>query len=203
MDLSGLDKNTRNIIAAVADRVTRHGDPSRSVIDLGCGHGWLLQTLQARGCKNLCGAGMQVNLGPSIPAFAGVDLCRAGWAQACGGGYRFVIATEVIEHLTNPYLFLREARTLLAVDGELVLTFPNVHNFRSIVGYALTGRYSGFFGPNFNDGHPLFDQHIFIPNIHLIRYFMQVTGLSVRHVEYVGGHHRLFAPTTLLVATAS
>ncbi|HVB56412.1 MAG TPA: class I SAM-dependent methyltransferase [Candidatus Acidoferrales bacterium] len=41
------------------------------------------------------------------------------------GKFDTVVAGEVIEHLANPGLFLRQARAHLEPDGRLVLTTPN------------------------------------------------------------------------------
>jgi len=89
----------------------------------------------------------------------------------------------VLAHLVNPFEFLTQLRRLAKTGGRLILTFPNVHNWRSIVGYALGGRFSGFFGPNWNNNHPLHDQHIFIPNHHLVRYDLIYMKDTFHHLE--------------------
>jgi len=196
-----LDQNTRAIIDAVSTYLHDTHGPKAATIDLGCGHGWLLQELTRKGFTDLTGVGYDLPPLEGVRPVAGVDLCNPGWAERCGlGRYKAAVSTEVIEHLTNPFQFLVEARRLLGPSGELVLTFPNVHNLRSIVGYAVAGRFSGFFGPNFNNDHPLFDQHIFIPNLHLVRYFLKVAGFIVAKEVPVNGFGRLFSQTTLLVA---
>lgn len=47
------------------------------------------------------------------------------------GGRRFdtVIAGELIEHVENPYSFLRDIRTVLGPEGRLVLSTPNPLGF--------------------------------------------------------------------------
>ena len=196
-----LDRNTQEIIRAVVHAIAEKQAPGTPIIDLGCGEGWLLEALAKAGFTRLTGVGYRVNPRQDASIIDGVDLCTEGWAARClPGTYQVAVATEVIEHLTNPFLFLSQARQLLRDDGMLILTFPNVHNWRSIIGYALTGRLSGFFGPNFNDNHPLHDQHIFIPNIHLIRYLLKVAGFTVTAEQYINGAGRLFSQTTLVIA---
>ena len=70
------------------------------------------------------------------------------------------------------------------------------------MGYAVAGRFSGFFGPNWNDNHPLFDQHIFIPNMHLVRYFLKLNNFEIASVRYLHGSGRLTGQTTMVEAVA-
>lgn len=204
-EVENLDANTRAILDTVSRRILCSSDPSWiAVVDVGCGEGKLLAQLQKKGVRHLAGVGWVANPPTGVSAFNGIDLSQSGWSEQLGD-HRFdwVVSTEVIEHLVNPFQYLAELRKIVAPDGRLLLTFPNVHNWRSILGYAVSGRFSGFFGPNFNDNHALHDQHIFIPNLHLIRYFLKLVGFAITEITWVNGRHRLTAQTVLLVAEPS
>lgn len=198
------DPNSLAIRAGVSGRLGEASpDRSASIIDLGCGGGLLLNRLHEMGFRQLAGLGWTISVPEGALAVPDVDLTLPGWADRLSGRkFDWVVSTEVLEHLVNPYQFLAEARRLVADDGRLLLTFPNVHNWRSIVGYAVGGRFSGFFGPNWNENHPLFDQHIFIPNIHLVRYFLQLNKFEIVSIRYLHGSSRLFGQTTMLEARA-
>jgi len=197
-----LDPNTGAILNAVSQRVLGSGDiKKQALVDVGCGEGRLLARLQENGLQHLAGIGWAVKVPAEVDAFNGIDLSQAGWsARLQGRKFDWVVSTEVIEHLVNPFHYLVELRNIVTPDGRLLLTFPNVHSWRSIVGYAVAGRFSGFFGVNFNDNHPLHDQHIFIPNIHLVRYFLKLAGFSITEILWVNGRHRLTAQTTMVIA---
>jgi 2-polyprenyl-3-methyl-5-hydroxy-6-metoxy-1,4-benzoquinol methylase len=45
-----------------------------------------------------------------------------------------IIASEVIEHLDNPYIFLRQCLRLLNNDGILIITTPNPSNLGFVFG---------------------------------------------------------------------
>jgi SAM-dependent methyltransferase len=202
--LDDLDQNSRAILEGVVRRVTFRPETiiGQSVIDVGCGEGRLLERLLQGGVQQLAGIGWAARMQTGVAIFNGVDLCQSGWAARLDGRvYDWVVSTEVLEHLVNPYQYLKEVRQLVSPKGKLVLTFPNVHNLRSIIGYALKGRFSGFFGPNFNQNHPLHDQHIFIPNMHLVRYLLYLAGFTDLKISYLNGIGRLFSQTTLLEAT--
>lgn len=197
-----LDANTRAILEAVSRRILGSSDPAGiAVVDVGCGEGRLLARLQEKGVRQLAGVGWVAKTPADVVAFNGIDLSQPGWSERLGDRrFDWVVSTEVIEHLVNPFQYLVELRKIIAANGRLLLTFPNVHNWRSIMGYALGGRFSGFFGPNFNDNHPLHDQHIFIPNLHLVRYFVRLTGFAIAETAWVNGGYRLTSQTVMLVA---
>jgi 2-polyprenyl-3-methyl-5-hydroxy-6-metoxy-1,4-benzoquinol methylase len=205
MQAEELDRNSQAILDSVSARVLQGVDASRvSVVDVGAGEGRLLRCLQGRGVQTLAGIGWDACIPESALVFNRIDLSQPRWSERLEGRrFDWVVSTEVLEHLVNPFQFLVELRSIVAENGHLLLTFPNVHNWRSIIGYAVAGRYSGFFGPNFNNNHPLHDQHIFIPNLHLVRYFLRLAGFSIAETHWVNGGLKLTAQTTLLVATPS
>lgn len=196
------DPNSLAIRQGVSERLkSGPKGASASVVDLGCGDGLLLAKLADAGFRKLGGVGWEINVPEGALEVSNVDLTTTGWADRLENRtFDWIVATEVLEHLVNPHQFLLEARRLAGPQSRIVLTFPNVHNVRSIVGYATQGRFSGFFGPNWNENHPLFDQHIFVPNIHLVEYFLKVCGFALEKVSYVHGSTRLFSQTTMIEA---
>ena len=55
-----------------------------------------------------------------------------------------VIAIEVIEHLENPFAFVRECRKLLKTNGILIITTPNVEAVNSRLIFLYKGRMMSF-----------------------------------------------------------
>jgi glycosyltransferase involved in cell wall biosynthesis/2-polyprenyl-3-methyl-5-hydroxy-6-metoxy-1,4-benzoquinol methylase len=101
-----------------------------AVLDVGCGTGIMITLPLASIGYRVTGididgdsieAGCRVNPYPNA-AFRRGD---AGTLAAAGEQYDVVIASEVLEHLTDPLAFLRTLRGLLTRDGILVLTTPN------------------------------------------------------------------------------
>lgn len=198
------DKNATLTFNAVVNELQSQLSASARIADVGCDDGQLLSILHRNGYHQLVGIGYEIKVENDIAAMTGIDLNQENWSsQIANGKFDCLIATDVIEHLTNPYGFLVELRKLLNDNGKLILTFPNVHNLRSIIAYATKGRFTGFFGRNFNDGHPLFDQHIWVPNIHLLKYFFKLTGFELQSIQYINGPRKLFSQTTMVVAQCS
>jgi SAM-dependent methyltransferase len=184
------------VVAAIAARAP---DRAAVIVDAGCGSGQLLQRLADAGFRDLVGLAYEAPEIAGAALLRGIDLGVAGWAGRVGRQADLLVATDVIEHLENPLLFLRESGLLVRPGGWLVLTFPNVHNLRSIIGYALSGRPSGFFGPNLSP-KPLFDQHIWMPNRHVVEFFLQQAGFTGPDWRHIHGRGRLFAQTAMVVA---
>ncbi|ABD06254.1 Generic methyltransferase [Rhodopseudomonas palustris HaA2] len=193
------DPNSLAIRDGVSKRIVDlFPDKHARIADLGCGEGELLVRLKELGFDSLTGVGWKVQVPPQVSRVEEIDLSQAGWADRLGGAtFDVLTATEVLEHLVNPYEFLTQARRLTKPGGRLILTFPNVHNLRSIIGYAVAGRFSGFFGPNWNTNHPLHDQHIFVPNHELVGYFLKLVGFEVVSIDYLLGRGKLFGTTAL------
>ena len=55
-----------------------------------------------------------------------------------------VVAIEIIEHLENPFRFVRECAKLLKPDGLLFLTTPNVEAVHSRLIFLYSGRLNSF-----------------------------------------------------------
>lgn len=60
------------------------------------------------------------------------------------GKFDALIAIEIIEHLENPFRFVRECAKLLKTGGSLFLTTPNVEAVSSRLIFLYTGRLKSF-----------------------------------------------------------
>src|SRR5262249_10523601 len=102
------------------------------LIDVGCGSGSLWPFVADR-FDRYCGLDAVAYDGfPRDGEFHRVDLDAAAWPVAAGSG-DVVAAVETIEHLENPWAFVRALTTLATSGGWVVVTAPNQLSALSLV----------------------------------------------------------------------
>jgi 2-polyprenyl-6-hydroxyphenyl methylase/3-demethylubiquinone-9 3-methyltransferase len=133
------------------------------VFDAGCGNGALLLSLMTRGY-----------------VLAGCDASQSGVREArkqCGQlaqvehlsvyddlaavfdrKWDVVIATEVIEHLYSPRVFIERAKEMLRPGGTLILTTP-YHGYIKNLVMAVSGKLDAHFTALWDGGHIKFWSH--------------------------------------------
>ena len=96
------------------------------------------------------------------------------------GPYDAVIAVEIIEHIENPFHFIREIAGVIAPTGLLLLTSPNVLSLSSRARFMFTGCYDYFRRPF--DEHHLNMGHLNPVSALLAVYALRKNGFTVRRI---------------------
>lgn len=109
----------------------------KSVLDVGCGAGGLAPHLRSLGAVEIVG------IEPSALAVeAGVrcdNVYRLPVEKAVGEidrQFDVIVAADVLEHLVDPWTVLAHLRPLLAKEGMLLVSIPNVANLRILLRLA-------------------------------------------------------------------
>lgn len=116
--ISRVDSRLERIIELVTE--LRPG----SVLDIGCGRGFLLTHLSDAGLTGLTGMDVYEDVGSERWNYARGDV-TAG-LPFLDASFECVIAGEIIEHVPNPDALLREIRRVLVSGGTLVISTPNM-----------------------------------------------------------------------------
>ena len=125
VDLTGYYLQHADLIRAryarVFERVEASLRPGR-FFDIGAGMGFSLEVGQARGW---CSSGLEPNRALAQHAQArGLDIANQYLDEQFHGRYDFVLVDNVLEHVPEPSLFLRNAARVVEPSGVLVVAVP-------------------------------------------------------------------------------
>ena len=124
--------------------VVKHVARDAKTLDLASGTGAFLARLRDAGFANLHAVELNVegfNVDGVTPL--AVDL-NANFAGALPRDFDLITAIEIIEHLDCPRSFLRNVRALLADNGYLLLTTPNIAHWLGRIRFLLSGELRQF-----------------------------------------------------------
>ena len=100
---------------------------SASILEVGCGDGWLLRELKSRGCSDVLG------IDPSRAASKeSCDWLLSGYfpddlpADQRNRGRDLVICRHVLEHIESPVPFMKALAEALLPNGELWIEVPDL-----------------------------------------------------------------------------
>ena len=95
--------------------------------------------------------------------------------------YDLIIAVELIEHIENPFHFIREIAKSLNPNGQVLITSPNILSIRSRFRFLLIGRYDYFRRP-YNEYH-LNMGHVNPINLIQLNYIFRKNGFSCKSIQ--------------------
>ena len=175
------------------------------VIDLGCGDTTLLSEIKKIKSLhshdiNFVGAGYEVlKKDTNINVVDKLDFNKVNWFESVKQKYDLILILDVIEHLENPFMFLQQVIKICKKKGKILITVPNIHSYRSRIKFLLTGRPSAFFNKEFRlSSRRNFDDHIWLPAIDLIRYYLRCSNLTLKKIHHIYGNNIITSHTLLL-----
>lgn len=121
------------------------------------------------------------------------------------GAFDFVLCSNGIEHLENPFHFVRECFRVLKGKGKLLITTPNILNLKSRVANLLVG-FNLFTGRPFNEVDDYFGgDHIHLSSYYELRINVHRNGFRILEATTDCYSHRamLFAPSSLFIYFAT
>lgn len=119
---AGRRRTARRLLAAIE----RHG-PRGRMLEVGCGHGLLLDEARARGWQV---SGLEIADASRAHArdALGLDVSAATLEEsdpATGGGLQAIVLADVLEHLDDPVAALARCAQLLAPGGVALIVTPD------------------------------------------------------------------------------
>jgi len=142
---------------ALAQTLARAVPPGSRVADLGCGAGAFSQRLADMGFDVLSVDENNEGVFQAQTPFRQLDLENARqMAEFCeefAGRFDAVICAEVIEHVENPWLLVRNIASLLAPGGVVIISTPNIGSWYSRLRFFLNGKFPFFYQADAEYGH--------------------------------------------------
>ena len=132
-------------------------DKNRTILDLGCGNGYLVSYLVQEG-YNAYGTdasekGIAIAKQEHPDRFFLQDLSTGKLpAELQAVAFDTILSTEVIEHLYDPEGFIDFCRDQLTKGGELIITTP-YHGYLKNLGLSLFNKWDSHIDPLWYGGH--------------------------------------------------
>jgi 2-polyprenyl-3-methyl-5-hydroxy-6-metoxy-1,4-benzoquinol methylase len=107
------------------------GNAAPRVLDAGCATGALLEKLRDRGWD---AHGVEISPAAEYARTKRSLDVKSLTLEECrftDGYFKAVLASHLIEHLSDPRAFIREVRRVLAPDGRAFITTPNIDGFQA------------------------------------------------------------------------
>jgi len=104
------------------------GEKKKNILDLGCGDGYIMELFRKKG-HAVEGIEIATHAIQKARAkgFAVYDFSLSEpWAHLVKNKYDVVFGGEIIEHIFDTDLFLKEIRSVLKPKGSVILTTPNL-----------------------------------------------------------------------------
>ena len=138
-----LGSSSDAIYEMVADAVRSRRIAGERLVDVGCGQGALWRVLRDR-FPTYCGVDAVRYEGlPTDAEFRQADLDQPGWPVEAADA-DLVVALETIEHLENPWAFMRDLVRIARPGGWVVVTTPNQLSWLSLATLIVNQRFSAF-----------------------------------------------------------
>ena len=157
------------------------------VLDVGCHTGILGEALRARKQCIVTGIDNDANALEAaeqrLDSVALVNLEEPGWAAKLGtsgkDGFNIILFGDVIEHTRDPLTILKESHALLASDGKVIVSLPNIANLRIRLG-LLRGNF------DYADSGILDKTHIRFFTLKTARELVREAGFRIAQETYSG-----------------
>ena len=136
------------IYGMLARALQARGIAGGHVVDVGCGRGQLWSALR-RDFSSYCGVdAVRYDTFPPDLELREVDLDAADWAVEPAIA-DLVVAVETIEHLENPWAFVRGLVRIAKPGGWIAVTTPNQLSLLSLLALTVKRRFEQFQDPEF------------------------------------------------------
>ena len=169
-----------------------------NVVDIGCGNLSITNKLIPL-FKEVHGVDIEIPISNQIKVHK--NNLNKQWSKLPSNHFDFVISLSTIEHLENPYHFIREIKRILKYRGFAIISTHNINNCVSKLYFMLFNQHESFFwNKNMHTnkfGKPTNVQHKTCFNKEYLTNIVKYEGLNIVDVFY--GNYKLHIPKLIVV----
>jgi 2-polyprenyl-3-methyl-5-hydroxy-6-metoxy-1,4-benzoquinol methylase len=167
--------NTHRIVAEMLGGLS----PCRRVLDIPCGEGAFVQRIAAPGME-IHAADCEDLLQVPGAIFQRADMNRR--LPYADGQFDAVVSIDGIEHLEQPFAFVRECARILGDGSSLVLSTPNISSLRSRWRWMVTGFHNKCKSP-LDEERPTPLHHLNMLSFAQLRYMLHTSGFRITAIR--------------------
>lgn len=163
--------------------------PGSVIFDAPTGYGALTDKLLQAG-KRVTAADIDIEKFQADRKHPNLSLLRLDLTDphlpVASDAFDIAVCVEGVEHLENQWMLARNLCRLLKPEGYLIISTPNILNFRSRVRFFLEGRYEFFKRPlvrGVSPEHDLDTYHIAPVSFFELQFILESSGLSILQVH--------------------
>lgn len=162
---------------------------AKTILDVGCGDGTFGAKIKARQSCRITGIEHVASVAEI--ARAKLDLVITGDANLLSeltlpeNVFDCIICNDVLEHLIDPWATVRHLSKLLAPDGCIVASIPNVRHYKVLRDLIQHGRW------NYTDKGVLDRTHLRFFTVKTIPDLFEPAGLVIECLQGINGPRRL------------
>ncbi len=127
---------------------------AKSILEIGCGEGILGEQLRNRQEARV--VGIEIDEEAAAAARNRLDKVHAGDAREVireiDERFEWIVGGDVLEHMADPWEFLRELKRVAEPGGRLLLSIPNIAAW-PVVAELLRGRFDYLYAGHLSAGH--------------------------------------------------
>jgi 2-polyprenyl-3-methyl-5-hydroxy-6-metoxy-1,4-benzoquinol methylase len=151
------------------------------ILDIGCGQGVLGKYLKDKVAANVCGIEITTehyNVASTVLDRAVLGDIESMDMTLIGTGFDYVIFSDSLEHLVDPGAILRKIKSLMTEDGEILMSLPNVRNFRVTFPLLFRDKWE------YTDEGLLDKTHLRFFTLNSITHLLHESGFQIENFHY-------------------
>ena len=151
-----------------------------SIIDVPSGYGAFILRLKDNGYKNITAIDIENILKIKHDDFSTGDMTKNLPME--DNSVDTFVCIDGIEHIDEQFRFIKESARVLKVDGELIISTPNISSLRSRWRWLMTGHHNKCKSP-LDENKPTPLHHIGMISFPEIRYLLHTNNLIIKHIS--------------------